>query len=172
MKLLNEFHGARLAFIILLALLCGAAACSDSGGGGGFEKPGVENASSVASDRESKAASAERSVSLQDENAPALARIVFVTTSRACDCTMKRCENAEKVLNEAIAGHPEAPAVEKIDFATEKDRAMKIMEKYPAMMLPVIYFLDKDENLLQRLDGEIFGEEVYAVIEKYTRGRN
>jgi len=103
-------------------------------------------------------------------NQAALTRIIFITTSQACDCTMRRCRNGEQALNEALSKQTYAPQIERIDFARERDRAMGLVKKYSAMMLPIIYFIDQKDDLLQKLEGEFSAGDVSEILNKYARG--
>ena len=71
-----------------------------------------------------------------------LSRIILVTTSKGCECTMTRCKNGEAALNEAIAKLAKAPPLERVDYAKDPKRARELIGKYPASLLPIIYFLN------------------------------
>ncbi len=106
------------------------------------------------------------------EGEKSLTRIVFITTSQACDCTMTRCQNAESSLEKAITKYPKAPRPEQIDYAREPERAKKLISKYTAVMLPIIYFIDEDGNLLDRLEGEFSGEDILELLGRYAGGKH
>lgn len=106
------------------------------------------------------------------EGEKSLTRIVFITTSRACDCTMTRCQNAESSLQKAITKYPKVPRPEQIDYASETERARKLISKYTAVMLPIIYFIDEDGNLLDGLEGEFSGEDISELLGRYAGGKH
>ncbi|UCD84617.1 MAG: hypothetical protein JSU92_00055 [Deltaproteobacteria bacterium] len=102
------------------------------------------------------------------EGEKSLAQIIFITTSKACRCTMDRCGNGEQALTAAMYRHPDAPQVERLDHAREKDRVNQIIKKYQAVMLPIIFFIDKDGNLLDTLEGEFYEEDVNEILDQYA----
>lgn len=95
-----------------------------------------------------------------------LARIIFITTSRGCQCTLTRCSAAEKVLQKVLKNYPHAPKVEKVDYAMEQNKALYFVKKYSAMMLPILYLVDADENLLWKKDGDFTEAELMDVMNK------
>lgn len=95
-----------------------------------------------------------------------LARIIFITTSRGCQCTLTRCTDAEKVLTKVLKNYPNAPTMEKVDYAMEQNKALYFVRKYSAMMLPILYLVDVNDNLLWKKDGDFNEAELIDVLNK------
>lgn len=108
--------------------------------------------------------------SSQESNLPKsqgkLARIIFITTSKGCQCTLTRCIEAEKILQRVLKNYPNAPKVEKVDYAVEQTKAIYFVKKYSAMMLPILYLTDSKENLLWKKDGDFNEAELVDVLNK------
>jgi hypothetical protein len=92
--------------------------------------------------------------------APAASRLVFITTSRACACTMKRCLAAGRALGNAVESYSGIPPLEKMNLSTEPDKARELAKRYQANMLPVVLFLDDKDELLLKLEGEFSNEDI------------
>lgn len=98
-----------------------------------------------------------------------LGRIVFLTTSKGCDCTMNRCKKGEEAVKAATSGHPSVPEVERLDYAVDIEASRALLKKHPAMALPVVYLFDGKGELLEKLEGE-FGEDRLSNALKKHRG--
>lgn len=85
-------------------------------------------------------------------------RIVYITTSRACACTMKRCEKTDKLIKQMKKTYPGLPLVT-INYAKETEKARKLAKRYKVLMLPIILFLEEDGSPLVKMSGEIKEEE-------------
>jgi hypothetical protein len=90
---------------------------------------------------------------------PQLARVVLVTTSKACSCTLKRCQAGEALVNQVFAG-ARPGLVQRLDYAREKDKAREYIKKYHLIALPALLFLDEWGNLLWSAVGELAGQPV------------
>lgn len=109
-----------------------------------------------------------------DEVKKSLARVILITTSKGCPCTKNRCQSGETALKAALAMYPEAPEMERLDNATEKEKSKELLSKFNAIMLPVVYFLDPDGNLLDKVEGELnFNEEkISEFLAEYDMGKD
>lgn len=58
----------------------------------------------------------------------------------------------------------EIPELETEYFDADENK--EILEKYEVKNLPTFIFLDKDENVILKMDGEIDKEELLKIIEK------
>ena len=97
-------------------------------------------------------------------------RVVLVTASKACKCTMKRCKSGETVLETALKKFPEAPALERIDYAKEPDKAKALAQKYKmALFLPMILLLDGNADLVDVLQGELNETDVGEALGRHVR---
>lgn len=97
-----------------------------------------------------------------------LDRIVFVTTGKGCKCTMARCARGEEELKEALAGYPDAGGFERLDLSVDTNKAVSLMSKYPATILPIIYFLNSDGALLWKVEGDFDRIDVIAALKRYS----
>jgi hypothetical protein len=96
------------------------------------------------------AASVSRSYAEQSK----LAQAVYITVSKACGCTLDRCQAGDWVVEKLFVGEKKA-LLKRLDYATERDVAREYITKYRLAMPPSLLFLDKDGNLLWRADGEL-----------------
>lgn len=96
--------------------------------------------------------------SSSEEKSSKLDRIIYITTSRACACTMKRCEKTDKLLKQMKKTYEALPLVT-INYAQETEKARKLAKRYKVLMLPIILFLEEDGSPLVKMSGEIKEEE-------------
>ena len=96
-----------------------------------------------------------------------MVRIVFITISRACACTLTRCKKSEAALQKVLASYPNAPQMERIDFSEEQDKARSLTQKHGVFMLPVALFLDGKNGLLDILEGEFTEGDAKKALELY-----
>lgn len=77
-------------------------------------------------------------------------------------------------MKAALAMYPDAPEMERLDNATEKEKSKELLSKFKAIMLPVVYFLDPDGNLLDKVEGELnFNEEkISEFLAEYDMGKD
>lgn len=80
---------------------------------------------------------------------------------------MARCARGEEALKKALKKHPDAPKVERFDYAIQTEKVTPLIKKYSAMMLPIIYFLDDGENLLWKVDGDFDWTDVDRALAKF-----
>jgi hypothetical protein len=85
---------------------------------------------------------------------PKLAQAVYITLSKACRCTLDRCQAGDWVVEKVFVGEKKS-LLKRFDYATDKDAAREYVAKYHLPMPPSLLFLDKDGNLLWRADGEL-----------------
>ena len=90
-------------------------------------------------------------------NAPKLARVVLLTTSKACSCTLERCQAGEELVKEVFA-KARPGLVQRLDYAQDKVKAKEYIKKYHLIALPALLFLDEYGNLLWSAVGELAGQ--------------
>jgi hypothetical protein len=93
----------------------------------------------------------------------AVARIVFVDKEKACACTRARIDRSWKALT-TVVGFPPVPEVERIHMDSQPEKAAPYQKQRPIMVPPAIYFLDKQNKLVQMLQGEVKNEQVQATL--------
>jgi len=67
---------------------------------------------------------------------------------------------------------PEAPEIERLDHSSPDDaeRVKALLEQYPAMMLPVLYLIDDQGGLLDKLEGTFDEAKINAALDGRTGG--
>jgi hypothetical protein len=104
------------------------------------------------------------------EPARKLSRLVLITTTKACECTMKRCKGAEAALEKDLKEMPGLPALEKINMAEEPEKARELAMKHQAAMLPVVLLLDGKDELIVKLEGEFTEEDLAKALAAQAKG--
>jgi hypothetical protein len=99
--------------------------------------------------------------------AASISRIVFVDLDKCCDCTRKRIDSTWKALTDVV-GFPPVIDVERIHMDTDKDGAAFYKKMRPVMVPPAIYFFDKQNKLVEMLQGEVKTEQIKRVLGSIT----
>jgi hypothetical protein len=94
-----------------------------------------------------------------------IAKIVFIDTENACDCTRKRIEETWKALQAAL-GEPATLTVARIHADTQSALAEPYTLLKPLMVSPGIYFVDEHEAVIEMLQGAVKKEQIAAVLKK------
>lgn len=71
-----------------------------------------------------------------------LSRVVFITTSEGCHCTLSRCSEGEKTVSEVVQQFSKQLVFEKLDYAKEHDQVTKLAQEYQLYNLPALLFFD------------------------------
>ncbi|RME22725.1 MAG: hypothetical protein D6806_12505 [Deltaproteobacteria bacterium] len=87
------------------------------------------------------------------------AKVVFIGQKNACECTRSRIEKSLAAVQQALAGAA-GVTFERIDWDTDPKRAEKYEKMGKLMVIPGIYFLDKEGKYLTHLQGEVTAEKV------------
>jgi len=97
---------------------------------------------------------------------PRLARAVLITTSKACACTLKRCQAADAVMAQVFSGARQR-LLSRIDMATDKDAASSCIQNYRVMVLPSLLLLDAQGKLLWSAQGEMNREDITKQLSQF-----
>ena len=81
-----------------------------------------------------------------------IARNVMIDKEECCDCTRKRIQLCDRALSAGMAGF-DLP-VERIHIDSQPEEADEYRAMKSFMVLPALYFLDEDNNVVQMLQGE------------------
>jgi len=81
-----------------------------------------------------------------------LPKIILITTSQACHCTLERCSKGEDTVNVLIQQFSEKLNFEKLDYAQEQTLAAELGKKYRFSNLPVLLFFDNEETFKGKLE--------------------
>jgi hypothetical protein len=99
-------------------------------------------------------------------------RIIFVHDSKACQCTLERCEEARKTLKSEIFNNPNLESlfeIEEIDYSSDPVVAEGIFKKNGFALLPYVILTDTTGSILYKNDyefnKEVFMESVHKVAE-------
>jgi hypothetical protein len=92
-------------------------------------------------------------------------RIVFLDQQEACDCTIARQKKSWDALQEAIAPLAEKPTVEVVHLDTQADEAQLYLDLKPVMVMPGIYLFDRNQELVEALQGELTAAQIAPVLE-------
>ena len=88
-----------------------------------------------------------------------LTRVVYVTTTKACACTLKRCQVADAVVAQVFSGARQR-LLTRLDVATNKDVARPYIQNYRVFALPALLMFDAQGKLLWSAQGELDKDEV------------
>jgi hypothetical protein len=97
---------------------------------------------------------------------PKVAHVVYLTTSKACGCTLKLCKAGDELVAQVFTG-PRLPLLERLDYVKDKDQARSYIQEYHLYSLPVLLFLDDRHNLLWSRAGELKKAEIIGKLEQF-----
>jgi glutaredoxin len=129
--------------LLLVSLVLGFACIAAVTG-----KPGMKWASG---------ASEKQNVSRPDEPAPqqesvrGVSAILFVN-ELSCPCTREQCRVAEAIVQTLKEDFSNRVRFETIDYELQHEKAKPLMEKYDAIMVPVLVILDQGGNVVWRCE--------------------
>ncbi len=119
-----------------------------------------------------KAAEDELAATVEEKADGKLTSIVFLSSSKACRCVANRCKAATTALAAAMDQHPAAPEIERLDHSSSDDaeRVKALLEQHPAMMLPVLFLIDDQGGLLEKLEGTFDEAKINATLDAHLGG--
>ena len=153
--------------LLILFSACSNTTKGEDPGQATTDKSGETNIPAVTNNEPEPASKPITSAPMAKAESASLARIVFITTSKACGCTLTRCQNGEAALQKVLASYPNAPQMERVDFAEERDKARSLTQKHAVFMLPVALLIDGKDSLLDKLEGEFTEAEAKKMLELY-----
>lgn len=157
---------AVLLFVVFVSS-CSNTTKSEDPGQVPTDKSGETDIAAITNNEPEPASKPITSAPMAKSESASLVRIVFITTSKACDCTLTRCQNAEAALQKVLASYPNAPQVERVDFAEEQDKARSLTQKHVVFMLPVALLIDGKDSLLGKLEGEFTEADAKKTLHVY-----
>jgi hypothetical protein len=94
-----------------------------------------------------------------------IAKIVFLDTENACDCTRKRIEETWKALQAALDTSVTL-TVERIHVDTQAALAEPYTLLKPLMIPPGIYLVDEHDAVIEMLQGAVKKEQIVAALKR------
>ena len=91
--------------------------------------------------------------------APKVAKVIYVTMSKACGCTLTRCRIGDRVVDQVFAGARQG-LLQRLDYSTEREAVRAIFKKYRVTQVPALLLLDEQGNLLWMTAGELSATEI------------
>jgi len=88
-----------------------------------------------------------------------LARAVYITTTKACACTLKRCQAGDALVAQLFKGSRQR-LLTRLDTAGDKDAAESYIQNYRVVVLPALLMFDGQGKLLWSAQGELDKDEV------------
>ncbi|MBM4273145.1 MAG: hypothetical protein FJ134_01600 [Deltaproteobacteria bacterium] len=85
---------------------------------------------------------------------PQLAQVVYITLTKACGCTLEKCQAGDIVVGNVFNGAKQS-LLKRIDYSTDKEAARVYLKKYRVTQAPALLFLDAQGNLLWMAMGEL-----------------
>ncbi len=89
---------------------------------------------------------------------PKLSQVVYITLSKACSCTLERCQAGDIIIGNVFAGERKR-LLKRLDYSTEK-AAKEYVKKYHITQAPALLFLDSQGNLLWIALGELTEKDI------------
>jgi hypothetical protein len=92
-----------------------------------------------------------------------LHRVVFIDQEEACGCTRERIDATWEALDAALIDRPEI-MVERVFGDTQEDQAAPYIAMKALVVAPGIYFFDKQDTLLEMMQGKLTAEELAVAV--------
>ena len=86
-------------------------------------------------------------------------RIAFLDQEKCCDCTRRRIEASWAALQAALGSKSDVK-VERVHVDTQKSQAEAYRRLKPNQVIPALYFLDHEGQLVEMLQGEVSADAV------------
>jgi len=97
---------------------------------------------------------------------PKLAQVVYITLTKACACTLERCQAGDIVVQNVFNGARHG-LLKRLDYSTDKEAARVYLTKYRVNQAPALLFLDAQGNLLWMRAGELSEPEIAAKLSQF-----
>ena len=97
---------------------------------------------------------------------PKLAQVVYITLTKACDCTLVMCQAGDIVVGNVFNGARQG-LLKRLDYSTDKEATRVYLKKYRVTQAPALLFLDAQGNLLWMKAGELSETEITAQLGKF-----
>ena len=91
--------------------------------------------------------------------------MVFIGQKDACACTRKRVDDAWPVVEKTVAGYKDV-TITRLQNDVDEEEADRYDEMETIMVAPGIFFMDKDDKLVDALQGEVTEAQITAALKK------
>lgn len=88
-----------------------------------------------------------------------LGQVVYITLSKACSCTLERCQAGDIIIGNVFTG-ARKELLKRLDYSTEKEATKVYLKQYGITQAPALLFLDTQGKLLWMALGELSEEEI------------
>ncbi len=88
-----------------------------------------------------------------------LAQVVYITLSKACSCTLVRCQAGDIIVGNFFSGERKG-LLKRIDYSTDKEAARVYVKEYGITQAPALLFLDTQGKLLWMSMGELSEKDI------------
>lgn len=89
-------------------------------------------------------------------------RVVFVGQEECCECTHERIEASWLALLEAVGD--DGPSIERLQSDVDAEKVGPLQDLRPILVIPALYFLDREGRLVDQLQGELDAARIRAVL--------
>jgi len=96
---------------------------------------------------------------------------LLIIDSKACACTKRRCDAAVSVIDSLDLKKSKIELVT-MDYGTERDSVMKLIQQYRVPFLPALIIFDRDKNELKRWIGEVKKDELKAFLTELSKPKS
>ncbi len=96
---------------------------------------------------------------------PKLTQVVYITMSKACSCTLERCQAGDIIVGNVFAGERKR-LLKRLDYSTEKE-AKEYVKKYHITQAPALLFLDAQSKLLWMKAGELTEKDITEKLSQF-----
>ena len=97
---------------------------------------------------------------------PKLAQVVYITLSKACSCTLERCQAGDIIVGNVFAGEKKG-LLKRLDYSTDKEGARDYVKKYHITQAPALLFLDGQGNVLWMALGELAEKDITEKLSQF-----
>ena len=88
-----------------------------------------------------------------------LGQVVYITLSKACSCTLERCQAGDIIIGNVFTG-ARKEFLKRLDYSTEKEATRVYLKQYGITQAPALLFLDTQGKLLWMALGELSEKEI------------
>ncbi len=96
---------------------------------------------------------------------PKLTKVVYITLSKACSCTLERCQAGDIIVATVFTGERKR-LLKRLDYSTEKE-AKEYVKQYHITQGPALLFLDAQGKVLWTMSGELSEKDITAKLSQF-----